>query len=135
MKLKTYSFVFGLIGSIIGLVTAMIHYIVVIANGPNFNAFYIPESIIILICGIVGMLIALVATCFVRHMPKISGIFQIVSCGLMLGLIICNSIFDGLSNDMQAILLYMPFYVIPFVFLLFAGILILHETKETNNPK
>ena len=52
MKLKTYSFVFGLIGSIIGLVTAMIHYIVVIANGPNFNAFYIPESIIILICGI-----------------------------------------------------------------------------------
>lgn len=135
MKLKTYSFVFGLIGSIIGLITAMIHYIIVIANGASFNTFYVPESIIILICGIVGMLIALVATCFVRHMPKTSGIFQIISCGLMLGLIICISIFDGLNNDVQAILLYMPFYVIPFVFLLFAGILILRESKETNNLK
>lgn len=128
-SLKVGSKVMGLIGSILALVVSVITYIIVAEEG---NAII---AVLILIGGIIGGIVGIIGTAYIRIEKLLTPIMQLVAFALVLVggiamIVYCatpDPITGAISNN---VLTALPFLFIPDLLIGTAGVFSLLAMKE-----
>lgn len=123
-NLKKGSMVLSLVSGILEVVVAFVFYWVVygIIKANNLNDLSLP--MVVLMCGLLGGVLAIVASFFVRSTKIVGAILVIVASLLLIFatiyLIIRSS---GSSAIIDSVMIILPFFVVPNALCFAAGVL------------
>lgn len=128
-SLKVGSKVMGLIGSILALVVSVITYIIVAEEG---NAII---AVLILIGGIIGGIVGIIGTAYIRIEKLLTPIMQLVAFALVLvggiAMIVYCATPDPITGEISNnVLTALPFLFIPDLLIGTAGVFSLLALKE-----
>lgn len=114
-SLKSASTLIGFIFGGIEVIASLVFYFVTLSIENN------PTALVVLLCGILGGILCLVASCFAKGAPKVAPILQFVSAAISIACVVVLSQF--LTGKTQTIALVMlPIFVIILAFIIVAGI-------------
>ena len=122
-NLRSASTLIGFASGFVEVICSLVFYFVVLSMENN------PTSLVVLLCGILGGIICIVASCFVKGAPKVAPFLQFLAAAISIACVVVLAMFIGGATKTISLVM-LPLFLITLSFMVVAGICGLLPGKE-----